>query len=168
MIHSILTTWDKKSAFTTASAHCDIPCKIYDPSSAQICALTIIRMIDLIEEINRKESLTTADYAQLIRLTGEKESHGVKLKEDIRVIWGDYFKQTQIEKFPNIHSLVHNIMMQASKSKQGLDRENGLKLLTLMNEFASIFWETKGVPTMTATCPYPPSLPVVYPKLESV
>ena len=31
-------------------AHCDIPCKIYDPIIIQIAALTIVRIIDIIEE----------------------------------------------------------------------------------------------------------------------
>ena len=39
-----------KMSIVDAHAHCDIPCKIYDPSTAQIAALTVIRMIDIIEE----------------------------------------------------------------------------------------------------------------------
>ncbi|MFL2733206.1 MAG: superoxide dismutase [Ni], partial [Gammaproteobacteria bacterium] len=31
-------------------AHCDIPCKIYDPIVIQIAALTVVRIIDIIEE----------------------------------------------------------------------------------------------------------------------
>ncbi|WP_426358171.1 superoxide dismutase, Ni [Pseudocolwellia sp. HL-MZ19] len=168
MIHSLLTSLDKKMHFKTASAHCDIPCKIYDPSTAQICALTMIRMVDLIEEINAKEKATVEDRFQLVRLIAEKESHGVKLKEEIRIIWGDYFKQPKIDKYPDIHRLVHNIMMQGSKVKQGVSQAEGLKLLALVNEFATIFWETKGVAVHTAICPYPPSQAVVYPTLEAV
>ncbi|OUR74230.1 superoxide dismutase, Ni [Methylophaga sp. 41_12_T18] len=168
MLHSMVTALDKVFSVPTASAHCDIPCKIYDPSSAQIAVLTMVRMIDLIEEISQKAELTIADQAQLIRLTNEKEAHGVKLKEEIRVIWGDYFKQPQFDQFPEIHSLVHNIMLQASKTKQHVAREHGLKLLELVNEFAAAFWTTKGVETYTATCPYPPSLAVVYPKLTAI
>lgn len=168
MIHSMLTALDKVSSFKTTSAHCDIPCKIYDPSTAQICALTMIRMVDLIEEINAKDKPVPADRFQLIRLIGEKETHGIKLKEEIRVIWGDYFKQPQIDKYPGIHRLVHNIMMQASKVKQGVNREEAVKLLELVNDFTTIFWETKSVPTHIAICPYPPSQAIVYPKLASI
>ncbi|XPF93982.1 superoxide dismutase, Ni [Colwellia sp. RE-S-Sl-9] len=168
MIHSMLTALDKVSSFKTASAHCDIPCKIYDPSTAQICALTMIRMVDLIEEVNAKESPVPADRFQQVRLINEKEAHGIKLKEEIRVIWGDYFKQPQIDKYPDIHRLVHNIMMQASKVKQGVNREEALKLLELINDFSTIFWETKGIPTYLAVCPYPPSQAVVYPQLASI
>ena len=168
MLHSTLTTLDKFSPVETASAHCDIPCKIYDPSAAQIAVLTMIRMIDLIDEIKRKDELTIGDQTQLIRLTNEKEAHGIKLKEEIRVIWGDYFKKPQFEQFPNIHELVHSIMLQASKTKQHIDREHGLELLELVNEFAAAFWTTKGVETYTATCPYPPSQSVIYPKLTAI
>ncbi|MEL7538255.1 MAG: superoxide dismutase, Ni [Pseudomonadota bacterium] len=149
----------------TASAHCDIPCKIYDPSTAQIAALSVIRFLDLIAELEGKSDLTLADHAQLARLVREKEIHAAKVKDEVRVIWGDYFKAPQFEKFPDIHSLVHNIMLAGSACKQHIDRANGVKLLELVNEFAAAFWATKGVDTFTADCPYPPSEPTVYPKL---
>ncbi len=168
MFHSLISTFDKVMSFDTASAHCDIPCKIYDPSAAQICVLTMIRMIDLIDEINQKSELTLGDQTQLIRLTSEKEAHGIKLKDEIRVIWGDYFKQPQLDSFPETHSLVHNIMLQASKTKQGILRDDALKLLELVNQFADIFWKTKGMETYKAISPYPPSQAVIYPKLVAV
>ncbi len=165
MLHSLLSKLDQAKAFKTASAHCDIPCKIYDPISAQISVLTMIRMVDLIEELEKKGDQGIAAQAQLSRLVKEKEEHGLKAKEEVRVIWGDYFKQPQLEKFPKTHELVHNIMLQASKAKQNISREETVKLLELVNEFADIFWQTKGVETYTAECPYPPSEKVVYPKL---
>ena len=33
-----------------AYAHCDIPCKVYDPAIAQYAALSVIRLIDLISQ----------------------------------------------------------------------------------------------------------------------
>lgn len=165
MIHSLLKHLDARWQFATASAHCDIPCKIYDPAVAQISALTVIRMMDMIAELAAKDSLSLADQAQLSRLVAEKESHAIKVKEEIRIIWGDYFKQPQFEQVPNAHELVHSIMLQASKCKQHLDRDMGAELLKLVNQFAEAFWLTKGVETYTATCPYPPAETVVYPKL---
>lgn len=166
MIHSILSTFDKYSPVETVSAHCDIPCKIYDPSTAQIAVLTMIRLIDLIDELRAKET-SIDSVAKLTRLVSEKEAHGLRVKEEIRVIWGDYFKAPQFEQVPNVHELVHNIMLQASKVKQESHREDALVLLDLVNEFANAFWLTKGVETFMATCPYPPSLDVVYPKLAA-
>lgn len=165
MLHTLISVLDRAKPFDTAAAHCDIPCKIYDPSTAQIAVLTMIRLVDLITELDAKADKTLTDQAQLTRLVMEKETHGMAVKEEVRVIWGDYIKQPQIEKFPKIHELVHNIMLQASKAKQNVDRDATVKLLSLVNEFADIFWQTKGVETYTATCPYPPSEQVVYPKL---
>ena len=88
------------------------------------------------------------------------------VKDETRIIWGDYFKQPQIEVFPNVHDLVHSIMMQGSKCKQSLDRENATKLVDLVNDFSEIFWKTKDVPTVRVTAPYPPALEMVVPKFS--
>ena len=50
MKNHIFNLLNKDNNIDTISAHCDIPCKIYDPINAQIAVLTMIRIIDLIEE----------------------------------------------------------------------------------------------------------------------
>ena len=165
MLYRLLSALDNKKNFARVSAHCDIPCKIYDPITAQIAVLTMIRMVDLLEEITAKDTLSANDQAQFSRLVAQKEEHGFKVKEEVRVIWGDYIKQPQLEKFPELHDLVHSIMLAASKAKQHIDKEATLDLLAKVNRFAEIFWATKGVATFTATCPYPPAQTLVYPKL---
>ena len=166
MIGRWLNTLDQRYGFDVADAHCDIPCKIYDPSAAQIASLTVVRMLDLMAELEAGGGEKDAGYVNtMTRYINQKEQHGELCKEEIGVIWGDYFKQPQIEKFPEIHELAHKIMMQASKSKQNADRDNGVELLNLVNRFAEIFWATKNVAVKRARCPYPPELDVVYPDL---
>ena len=148
-----------------AQAHCDIPCKIYDPVVIQIAALTVVRILDIIEE-KKLDTSKIDDVSELARLTLEKENQAKIVKDETRIIWGDYFKQPQIEVFPNIHDLVHSIMMQGSKCKQSLDRENATKLVDLVNDFSEIFWKTKDVPTVRVTAPYPPALEMVVPKFS--
>jgi nickel superoxide dismutase len=145
-------------------AHCDIPCKIYDPIVIQIAALTVVRIIDIIEEKNLDTSKID-DSAELARLINEKENQAKIVKDETRIIWGDYFKDPQIEANPNVHSLVHSIMMQGSKCKQGLDRKNAETLVDLVNEFSEIFWSTKDVPTKRVKAPYPPALEMVVPNI---
>jgi len=164
MIHQITKKLDSVLNFKSVSAHCDVPCGIYDPSTMQVAALSVIRFIDQINELDGKE-LTLADQAKLVRLVAEKETHAEKVKQEVRIMWGDYFKAAQFEACPGTSELVHNIMLTGSKCKQGIDRAAGEELLTLVNSFAESFWKTKGVETFTATCPYPPALTVVYPKL---
>jgi nickel superoxide dismutase len=122
-------------------------------------------MIDQINELAAKEVLSLADHAKLGRLVAEKDSHCNTAKEEIRIIWGDYFKAPQFENFPNTHELAHKIMLQGSKVRQHIDRDMALELLTLVNLFAENFWGSKGIETYTATCPYAPAEQVVYPKL---
>ena len=147
-----------------ASAHCDIPCKIYDPIVIQIAALTVVRIIDIIEEKNLDTS-KPEDSSELARLTLEKENQARIVKDETRIIWGDYFKDPQIEAFPNIHKVVHSIMLQGSKCKHSLERENAEKLVEFVNDFSEMFWKTKNVETSRVTAPYPPALEMVVPNL---
>ena len=61
MLHSLIKSLDKMLNFKTAQAHCDIPCKIYDPSTAQLAALSCVRLMDLIKEVEDKGTLNVAD-----------------------------------------------------------------------------------------------------------
>jgi nickel superoxide dismutase len=166
MLHNILNSLDKSLNFETASAHCDVPCGIYDPSAAQVAALTVIRIVDLIEELAAKDSLTMADQIRVARLANQKEEHAGRVKDEVNIIWGDFLKAPQFENWANCHDLVHRIMMQGSKCRQGVSRDEAMTLLNLVNEFAEGFWAAKGVATFTATCPYAPAENVVYPKLD--
>ena len=163
MFHKLLKKIDEKTAFREVSAHCDIPCKIYDPATTIIAALTVVRMDDIIAEWKENRPEDDAEYiATLSRAVAQKEEHAEQVKQEIRVIWGDYIKTPQIEAHPNIHELVHSIMLQGSACKQKSNREDAVKLVELVNQFAEIFWQTKDVKTKRAVCPYPPALEVVY------
>lgn len=166
MIYSVFNLINKYVQFKPVSAHCDIPCKIYDPINAQISVLTMIRICDLIKELDAKNTDHVNDKAQFSRLIAQKEEHGVKVKEEIRVIWGDYIKQPQLEKFPELHELTHSIMLNASKAKQEVNKDVTVELLDKVNRFAEIFWTTKDIKTYKAVCPYPPAKEVVYPDLK--
>ncbi len=150
----------------SAQAHCDIPCKVYDPSVIQYSTLSIIRFIDLIIEL-KDSDLGISQYSQLARLTAVKEEHAKEVKNEVATIWGDYFKEPQIKKHPEIHELVHSIMQNASKCKQEIDRDSAVELLKKVNRFTEIFWETKNVETGKFRAPYPPELVVVCPILKN-
>ncbi len=163
MFYHIFDTLDKKSPFARAQAHCDVPCGIYDPSTAQIAALTVVRMMDLMAGLEEGEEKGKVDFHNsMSRYIEVKEEHAEKAKHEVRVIWGDYFKK---DKHPNVDELVHKIMQLGSKSRQTADRESGVAFVEAINEFAAIFWETKGVAIKKAKAPYAPALEMVYPDL---
>jgi len=166
VFQEIIQGLSRKLNIIEAQAHCDIPCKVYDPISAQLASLSVIRFFDLIEELQKKQSLSTNEQANLIRLIGQKEVHAEKVKDEIRIIWGDYFKAPQLATHPDTHQLSHQIMQTASACKQQSNREKGEELLQLVNNFAECFWQTKGVATYRAICPYPPQEETVYTDLK--
>jgi len=166
MIFKVFEALDKRFGFERASAHCDIPCGIYDPIVAQIAALTVVRMIDLMTDLEGKGGAMDKAFANTMsRYITVKEEHAEKVKQEIRVIWGDYLKAQHIEKYPQVHELVHNIMQLGSKGRQTVDRNSAVQLVDAVNQFAQIFWETKGVKTKRANAPYAPALELVYPDL---
>jgi len=136
----------------TAYAHCDIPCGIYDPHEAQIAALTVLRMDQLIGELaappmDAKPEDRNAYGSKLARYTAVKEQHAERVKHEVRVIWGDYFTPDHAKQFPQAHELVFKILKQASKARQGTSLADAQELLKLVQEFAELFWQTKGAKT---------------------
>ncbi len=137
-----------------ASAHCDIPCGIYDPHLAQVAALTVVRMNQLIEQLEAPAGggggmPSKADRDKYVhalqRYTAVKEEHAELVKKEVRIIWGDFFKPDNSP--PGLHELVDSIMKTASKARQNVDAAAAQQLLDQVNQFAEAFWKAKGVQT---------------------
>ena len=133
-------------------AHCDIPCGIYDPHEAQIAALTVLRMDQLIGELaapamDAKPEERAAYVSKLARYTAVKETHSERVKSEVRVIWGDYFTPDHAKTYPQVHELAWKILKQASKTRQGTNLADAQELLKLVQEFAELFWQSKGAKT---------------------
>jgi nickel superoxide dismutase len=127
---------------TVAKAHCDIPCGIYDPSGAQIAARTVARMVELIGQIDPNDS-SVANRNKFTRCVIVKEQHAELVKREVQVIWSDYFKPEHLEKYPNLHTTVWNILKLAGKNKQNVDAEAAAQLEAAVKDFADTFWATK-------------------------
>ena len=131
-----------------ASAHCDVPCGIYDPHYAQIAALTVVRMNQLIEAMEppAMEKGARDNYMHaLARYTTAKEEAAELVKHEVRIIRGDFFKADNSP--DNIGEITDGIMKTASQARQNIDADAANKLLDLVNDFAGAFWTAKGVKT---------------------
>ena len=162
MFHKIFQTLDTKLGFEEAKAHCDVPCGIYDPIVAQISALTVVRMMDLMAGL---ESEGVARDNSMSRYIAVKEEHAENAKHEVRIIWGDYIKDHHVEAHPELTGVVQKVMQLGSKVRQTADREAGVAFVEAVNQFAEIFWATKNVKTKKAKAPYAPALEMVYPEL---
>lgn len=170
-LYSVLKMLDKIRPLKLVSAHCDIPCGIYDPHLAQMAAHTVYRMLTLIRDLKAPTPETSpadrAAYVQtLARYTATKEEHAELCKKELRVLWGDFFKPEHVEKFPELHDTVWKALKLASKARQETPVENGKQLIEAVNKIAEIFWKCKGIETMTVKAPYPTEESLVVPKLK--
>ena len=135
-----------------ALAHCDIPCGIYDPHAAQIAALTVVRMVQLIQGLQQpsgsggKEEWDTYGM-QIARYSAVKEEHAKMCEHEIVVLWTDYFKPEHLEKHPNLHDVVWKTTKLTSTVKQSISMDAAQQLLAGTQQIAEMFWDTKGVKT---------------------
>jgi nickel superoxide dismutase len=151
IVSPLLRLIDRVSPPETVTAHCDIPCGIYDPHMAQVAALTVVRMNQLIAGLEMptgddKKALDTFGNS-FDRYVKTKEEHGELCKRELDILWHDYFRPEHLEKYPDLHTKFWNATKLASKSKQTVDMQAAQDLLTATREIAQIFWDTKGVPT---------------------
>ena len=120
------------------SAHCDLPCGVYDPAQARIEAesvkATIQKYNDSDDEVFKARALQI------------KEERSELVKHHLWVLWTDYFKPPHFEKYPQLHQLFNEATKLAGGgggTKASLDVAVADKLLAKIDEIATIFWETK-------------------------
>lgn len=152
LVERALDAFDRLAPPTVAYAHCDIPCGIYDPHAAQIGALTVIRMVQLMQGLQKpsdggsKEEWDT--YAmQISRYAAVKEEHAKLVEHEIIVLWTDYFKPEHLEKHRHLHDVVWKTAKLTSTVKQQINMDAAQQLLSGVQQIAEIFWDTKGVAT---------------------
>jgi nickel superoxide dismutase len=121
---------------TTARAHCDLPCGVYDPEQARIEAESVYKIVD---KYNANE-----DAAFRTRCIHIKEERADLVKHHLDVLWHDYFKPEHLEKVPNLHDLFWQTSKQVSKVKASTDIADAKKLLELIDEVDAAWKATGG------------------------
>ena len=134
-----------------AEAHCDIPCGIYEPTTAKIAAKTIARMVDQILELAAPSDPTDAHAVaafsnSISRRIATKEQHAEACKHELQVLWSDFFKPEHLEKFSNLHDTFWKALKLCSKNKQDVSKEAAADLVKAVDEIAKMFYEAKGDP----------------------
>ncbi|MFB7513959.1 superoxide dismutase, Ni [Streptomyces sp. NPDC055103] len=117
------------------SAHCDLPCGVYDPAQARIEAESVKAV--------QEKYLANEDAHFRARATVIKEQRAELAKHHVSVLWSDYFKPPHFEKYPELHVLINDTLKALSAAKASTDPKTGEKALELIAEIDRIFWETK-------------------------
>jgi nickel superoxide dismutase len=132
---SRLTRWLAPS--TTALAHCDLPCGVYDPEQARIEAESCHKIL---EKYAANEDSTFRGRALHI-----KEERAELVKHHLDVLWHDYFKPEHLDAVPNLHEMFWNANKAASKAKASVDPADGKALLTAIDEIDAAWKKTGGL-----------------------
>ena len=84
MLNDIISKFD--GLVNEASAHCDIPCGIYDARTVMYHAVSTLRQIDILLSLKEK-GLSETGFAMQVELsTAEKVKQAELTKHEIRVI----------------------------------------------------------------------------------
>ena len=119
------------------TAHCDLPCGVYDPAQARIEA-------ESVKAIQEKFQ-SNDDPVFRSRAIEIKEQRSELVKHHLWVLWTDYFKPPHFEKYPQLHELFNKATKAAGAegTKGSHDPATGQQLLEHIAEIDKIFWETK-------------------------
>jgi len=131
----LLAMADRVSEPSLASAHCDLPCGVYDPAQAQLEAQAVKAIMEKYH--------ASSDETFRVRALIIKEQRAELVKHHLWVLWTDYFKPPHLEKYPELHELFWKATKTAGQTKGSVDVALADDLLRQIAEIDRIFWETK-------------------------
>lgn len=118
----------------TVSAHCDIPCGVYDPEQARIEAESCLKIIGKYHDSD--------DEVFRARCLGVKEQRAELAKEHISVLWSDWYKPgTHGEEH---HATFNDAVKACSQVKRSTDAADAEKLLGLIDQIDELWKKNNG------------------------
>ncbi len=149
MVRHIVSLFTRFLPAEVVYAHCDVPCGIYDPKPAQIAAATVKKMVEKIMTppvMDQSDPTSVRNYHNnMTRFVLTKEEHARKCKEELLILWTDYFKPEHLTQFPNLHETFWKAAKLCSKNKQEVSLESSEQLVAAVDEIAQIFEQSKKV-----------------------
>ena len=126
-----------------ASAHCDLPCGIYDPAQARIEAESVRAIQERYQNAENMKGATQTIEDYRARALSIKEQRADMVKHHLWVLWTDYVTPAHLEKYPHLHDSFWKATKLAGAAKKAQDPAQGQQLLDAIAEIDKIFWETK-------------------------
>lgn len=127
--------------FATAYAHCDVPCGIYETDSMRHSAHTCKVMVEKILPLADKTDLESRNAVTRMIMT--KEKHAERVKRELCILWGDYFKPEHLERFPELHETIWKAVKVASAVKQSCDLDKADELISAVHEVEHLYTVSK-------------------------
>jgi nickel superoxide dismutase len=129
-------------------AHCDGPCGVYDPSSARIAAEASLSMTKKILALDPPSSTDQAAMASyhntMSRYIQIKEEQTQIAKEELLILWTDYFKPNHLDQFPDFHDVFWQAAKLCSAVKVEVNQAKAEELMSTVKKIHEMFWATKN------------------------
>lgn len=129
-------------------AHCDGPCGVYDPSSARIAAEAVVSMTKKLADLDMPpagdKAAAVAYHNTFARYTAIKEEQAQIAKDELLVLWTDYFKPVHLEQFPDLHDTFWKAAKLCSATKVEVNVQHANELMEAIHKIHNMFWATKN------------------------
>lgn len=137
-ITSAIKTWFPAEEI---HAHCDGPCGVYDPASARIAAEAVVSMTKKLVDLGAPSTVEAANTFS--RYVAIKEEQAQIAKEELLILWTDYFKPVHLEKYPDLHDTFWKAAKLCSACKVEVSIQHANELMEAIEKIHSMFWTTK-------------------------
>ena len=148
MLSSAISSILKSLPAQKALAHCDGPCGVYDPASARIAAEAVLSMTKKLLALQPPEgndaSAWTTYNNTFSRFVAVKEEQAQETKEELLILWTDYFKPEHLAAFPDLHDTFWKAAKLCSACKVNIDQGKAEELMTAVEKIHNMFWTSKG------------------------
>ena len=148
MLRSAISSILKRLPAKKALAHCDGPCGVYDPASARIAAEAVLSMTKKLIALAPPEgsdAIAWATYNNTFsRFVAVKEEQAQETKEELLILWTDYFKPEHLAAFPDLHDTFWKAAKLCSACKVNVDQAKAEELMTAVERIHNMFWTSKG------------------------
>jgi len=122
-------------------AHCDGPCGVYDPASARIAAEAVVSMTKKLVDLGTPDTVEKANTFS--RFVAIKEEQAQIAKDELLILWTDYFKPVHLEKYPDLHDTFWKATKLCSASKVEVSLEHANELMDAIHKVHNMFWASK-------------------------
>ena len=122
-------------------AHCDGPCGHYETDTLQHSAQTCQKLMIKINDLPDEAGINRQTYVRLVAL---KEEHAQICKQQLYILWSDYFKPAHYAQYPDLMQQLQQAATQCSLVKQTLDLEAVERLIMQIDAINVTFLATQA------------------------
>ena len=131
-----------------ASAHCDGPCGVYDPASARVAGEAVQSMTNKMLGLTCPDTNDVPAMAAYLntmsRYAAIKEEEAQKCKDELLVLWTDFYKPQHLEANPGLHETFWQAAKLCSACKVEVSAVHAQELMDAIEEIHNQFWAVKG------------------------